>query len=149
MKISTIHTAEIRGDPISAASGSGGQAFSQFFHQQSNDQERGEYQDRIKKLFDEIRQSAPSLLQKCNLQNFENYREKLADLMDELLHHTYLFQSEQIQDSYGRRKVYATVTIVNQKMKELGEDLLAENKEQLKFISRVDEIRGLLMDLFS
>ena len=149
MKISTIHTAEIRGDSISAASASGGQAFSQFFQQHSNDQERGEYQERIQTLFDEIWKSAPSLLQKCNLQNFEHYREKLTDLMEELLHHTYLFQSENVQDSYGRRKVYATVTVVSQKMKELGEDLLAENTEQLKFISRVDEIRGLLMDLFS
>jgi len=149
MKISTIHTAEIRGDSVSAASASGGQEFSQFFQQHSNDQERGEYQERIQSLFDEIRESAPSLLQKCNLQNFERYREKLTELMEELLRHTYLFQSEHIQDSYGRRKVYATVTVVSQKMKELGEDLLSENTEQLKFISRVDEIRGLLMDLFS
>lgn len=149
MKISTIHTAEPRNETIAAPSGSGHQAFSQLLQQQTDGQERQGYQERIKTLLDELRQSAPSLLQKCNLTDFEVYRVKISDLMEELLHHAYLFQSEHVRDSSGRRKVYATVTVVNQKMKELGENLLAENREQLNFIGKVDEIRGLLMDLFS
>jgi uncharacterized protein YaaR (DUF327 family) len=150
MEISALKAAGARSETVTAAAPkSGSQSFSQSFQQQMNEQERREYRDRIGKLFDEIREKAPALLKMRDLTAFETYREKIAVLMDEILHHAYLFQPERVRDNYGHQKVYSTVTVVDQKLEKLGEELLSENSEQLDFISRIDEIRGLILDLFS
>ena len=150
MEISNIRASGTSGEYVpSTARKSGGQAFSQSFQQQMNEQERDEYQKKIRTLFDEINESGPSLMKKRDMVVFEAYREKLSTLMDEILHHAYLFQPEQVRDGYGRQKIFATITVVDQKMQQLGEDLFAQNGEQLNLLSRVDEIRGLILDLFS
>ena len=127
----------------------GGQAFSGAFQQQMDDRERQNYRARITNLFQEIRESAPRLLERRDLAVFEEYRMQIAELMEEILHHAYLFESVDVRDGSGRRKVFATVTVVDQKLKELGDDLLAENSPQLDLLGRVDEIRGMILDLFS
>jgi uncharacterized protein YaaR (DUF327 family) len=147
-KIGSDHVRE--GNYIPAAAHKGGEpSFSQSFHQQMNQQEKDEYQRQIQLLFDEISKSAPSLMKKRDMTAFETYRERISTLMDEILHHAYLFQPERVRDGYGRQRVFATITVVDRKMKKLGEELFAENSEQLDLLSRVDEIRGLIMDLFS
>lgn len=133
---------------ISVSGKSCSQAFSRSFHQQMDEQERKEYQEKINSLLDGIRADASALLKNGNLELFEGYRMRLSDLMEEIIHHAYLFQSERIRDGYGRRRVLATVSVVDRKMKQMGEELLSENRQQLDLMSRIDEIRGLIMDLF-
>ena len=150
MPISGIKASGARAETVSiAVHNKGGQAFPQSFQQQMDEQERRKYQDRIINLFEEVRKCAPELLEKRDMSVFEEYREKIAELMGEILHHAYLFQPENVRDHYGQRRVYATVTVVDQKMKKLGEELLTQSSEQLNLIGRVDEIRGLILDLFS
>lgn len=127
----------------------GGQAFSGAFQQQMNDRERQNYRARITNLFHEIQENAPRLLERRDLAVFEEYRMQISELMEEILHHAYLFESVNVRDGSGRRKVFATVTVVDQKLKELGDKLLAENSPQLDLLGRVDEIRGMILDLFS
>lgn len=149
MDVSNVRRGATGDYVASAAHKNGGNAFSQSFQQQMDQQERDEYQHQIQLLFEEIGETAPSLLKKRDMMAFETYRQRISTLMDEILHHAYLFQPERVRDGYGRQRVFATITIVDQKMEKLGEELFAENSEQLDLLSRVDEIRGLIMDLFS
>lgn len=100
-------------------------------------------------LFEEIRGDAGHLLSERDLILFEGYRQRMTLLLKEILHHAYLFQPERVKDGRGQERIYATVTVVDEKLDRLGVDLLSENREQLDIMSRVDEIRGLVMDLFS
>lgn len=127
----------------------GGQAFAGAFQQQMNDRERQDYRERIANLFDKIRENAPRMLERRDLSVFEEYRAQITELMEEILHHAYLFEPVNIRDGSGRRKVFSTVTVVDQRLKELGDELLAENSKQLDLLGRVDEIRGLILDLLS
>lgn len=150
MDISRVGRRENTGAYIPAASSkSEERSFSQSFGQQMDDQQRQEYRERVEALFGEIRKDAQNLLFKKNLAQFEAYRQRISVLLGEILHHAYLFESEKVRDGRGRERIYATVSVVDDKMKELGNDLLKENSEQLNLISRMDEIRGLIMDLFS
>lgn len=134
---------------IPVAVHTGGQAFTGAFQQEMNDRQRQGYRQRIADLFDEIRESAPRMLERRDLSVFEEYRAQIAELMEEILHHAYLFEPVNIRDGSGRRRIFSTVTVVDQKLKELGDQMLAENSRQLDLLGRVDEIRGLILDLFS
>lgn len=127
----------------------GGQAFSGAFQQQMGERERQDYRQRISDLFEEISTDASRMLERRDLALFEGYRTRIAEMMAEILHHAYLFEPVNVRDGSGRRKVFATVTVVDEKLKELGDKLLEENGPQLDLLGRVDEIRGLILDLFS
>jgi uncharacterized protein len=147
MAISVTKTSSSGVMPVAVHTG--GQAFSSAFQQQMGDRERQDYRQRISDLFEEIREDASRLLDQRDLSVFEGYRTRIAEMMEEILHHAYLFEPVNVRDGFGRRKVFATITVVDQKLKELGDELLAENKPQLDLLGRVDEIRGLILDLFS
>lgn len=150
MDISGVGRAESTGAYIPApASKNGGSSFSQSFQQQMNNQERQEYQKQIEALFGEMSRDAQNLLKGRNLSQFEAYRQRITFLLGEILHHAYLFEPERVRDGSGRERVFATIAVVDERMDRLGADLLSENSEQLNFMSRIDEIRGLIMDLFS
>jgi Uncharacterized protein conserved in bacteria len=150
MDVSVSKTGSTPGVYVAAsAPKGGGQAFSQAFQQQMDEQERGEYRERVEILFEELHGSARNLLRQGDLTEFETYRNKISELMDEILHHAYLFQPERVRDGFGRQRIFATIQVVDEKMERLGKDLLSENREQLDFLSRIDEVRGLIMDLFS
>lgn len=150
MDISRVGRKENAGAYVPAATPKNGEkSFSQSFGQQMNDQQRQEYRERVEALFGEIRKDAQNLLSRKDMAQFEAYRQRISLLLDEILHHAYLFESKKVRDGRGRERVYAMVSVVDDKMKELGNELLEENSEQLDLISRMDEIRGLIMDLFS
>lgn len=128
---------------------SGDSSFNQSFQQQMDHQERQEYQRQAEALFEELRSDAGRLLRERDLTLFENYRQRMALLLKEILCHAYLFRPERVRDGRGQERIYATVTVVDEKLDQLGAELLSENKKQLDIMSRVDEIRGLVMDLFT
>jgi uncharacterized protein YaaR (DUF327 family) len=55
--------------------------------------------------------------------------------------------SESITDRYGHQRVFETINIIDIKLDALAKDILLENSDKLDYISRVDEIRGLIMDM--
>ncbi len=136
--------------PYVAAVGSKGseQGFSQSFQQEMNNQEKRKYQEQLEEIFQEITENAQEILKRADLTQFEVYRKKISGLMREILQHAYLFQPEKVRDGSGHQRVYAMVTVVDERLEQMGNELIAQNGAQLDLISRVDEIRGLIMDLF-
>ena len=103
----------------------------------------------MKELLDDFQESAENICRKTDMGQFQDYCNKLGDILSEILSNAYLFQGEKVKDSTGRQRVFATVAIIDDKLKMIGDDLVVGNSTQLEFISRIDEIRGLITDLFS
>ncbi|HHV63604.1 MAG TPA: YaaR family protein [Peptococcaceae bacterium] len=58
-------------------------------------------------------------------------------------------QEESVWDYRGQPKILARVTKINRALEELGEQILATQKEPLKILAKIDEIKGLIIDLFA
>ena len=58
------------------------------------------------------------------------------------------FSRENFLDRRGRHRVYGIVRLVDEKLDELAQELMKDEKDNLSILSKVDEIRGLLLDLF-
>jgi uncharacterized protein YaaR (DUF327 family) len=50
-------------------------------------------------------------------------------------------------DRRGRHRIYTTVKKVNAKLEELTEEILKQEKDNLKIIGRIEDIRGLILDI--
>lgn len=58
-------------------------------------------------------------------------------------------QEETSWDYQGRPKVMARIGKIDQVLDELGKQLLDEQSEPLEILTKIDEIRGMIIDLFA
>ncbi len=119
------------------------------FREHLGRQLKEEYRRHIDTLFDELTALADTILGRADLSMFERYRGRLRELLTEALKNAYILNSEYVTDLNGRQRVFATISIIDSKLDDLAKDILQENSGKLDYLSRVDEIRGLILDMLS
>jgi uncharacterized protein len=101
-----------------------------------------------------------SLLQQIDTQSEElrkgatpagikRYRKLVQAFMKEALGRSYELNQESHWDRSGNRKVMVTVKRINQSLEELTDSLINKEKKQIDLVAKLDEIRGLLVDLYA
>lgn len=134
---------------VKAANRNGGQGFSQAFQQSADEQEKRELSDKVTEILDEISGYASGIGEQADFGLFHSYCSRLGAVLNEILEKAYLFRSERVMDRSGHQRVFATIQVVDEQLDRLGSEIMAGNSSRIEFISKVDEIRGLLTDLFS
>jgi uncharacterized protein len=137
----------IGGYGVSSVAGSSGGSTGDAFKEQLRQQLKDEYKKHISSLFDELSALADTFLGRIDISAFERYRQQLKDLLQEAIKNAYVLSSEHVTDMYGRQRVFETIHIIDSKLDDLAKDILLSCSNNLDYLSRVDEIRGLLMDL--
>ena len=105
------------------------------------------YAVRIQELKKKIDDQGSRLSDKVDVKEFEKYRLLIREFLDEIVSNGYTFQREDAYASRGRHRYIATVKIIDQKLDELGKEVMKEQADQIEILSRIDDIRGLLLDL--
>ena len=75
--------------------------------------------------------------------------EAMNEFMNEIATHTHQFSRENFLYRKGRHRVYGIVKKINQTLDELAEELLREEKDHIAILSKIDEIKGLILDIFT
>ncbi|MBO7336691.1 MAG: YaaR family protein, partial [Lachnospiraceae bacterium] len=63
--------------------------------------------------------------------------------------HSHKFERENFLDKRGRHRVYGMIKLIDENLDALTEELLKEEKDAMAILTRVDEIRGLLLDIMT
>lgn len=95
-----------------------------------------------------IDQQSAALKKSLTVAGVKRYRELVGEFMKEALHDSYQLTGESKWDRMGNRKEYVIVKRVNESLEELMAALAGQAKEQLDLIAKLDEIRGMLVDLY-
>ena len=130
----------------SVSAGSGGNT-SGGFRDQLGSQLKDDYKNRVKAIFDELVALSEDMLVRINILAFEKYLSQMKALLSEIVKNAYVLNAEHIMELSGRQRVFASVGIVDQKLDDLAKDVLNQNSDKLDYLSKVDEIRGLIMDM--
>ena len=117
------------------------------FRQSFTKQLKEHYQGRVIALFDEIDEQAARSFTNMDLANFEKYLSLIKDLVNEVVGNAFALKKECVWDKLGRQRIYSTVSIIDERLDELATDIIDRHIERITFISRIDEIRGLIMDM--
>lgn len=78
----------------------------------------------------------------------KKYRRLVASFIREAMGQTYELNEETHWDRSGNRKSYITVRNINKALEELTEEVMTREKKQIDLVARLDEIRGMLLDLY-
>lgn len=78
----------------------------------------------------------------------KKYRRLVASFIKEAMSQTYELNEETHWDRSGNRKSYITVRNINKALEELTDEVMNREKKQINLVARLDEIRGMLLDLY-
>ena len=78
-----------------------------------------------------------------------HYRSLVSDFMHEVVTRSHQFTRENFLDRRGRRRVYGIVRLVDKKLDELARELISTEKDHINILDRIDEIKGLLLDIMA
>ncbi|MBZ4654550.1 MAG: hypothetical protein JG781_1907 [Peptococcaceae bacterium] len=102
--------------------------------------------DEILKKLDEVGQR---LAKNFSVYDLKLYKETLKNFLHNTLGRVYDLKEETGWTRQGRPKVYQRIEVINGELEELSRLVLAEQKDPLKILEKMDHIRGLLVDLYS
>ncbi|MDE6567650.1 MAG: YaaR family protein [Lachnospiraceae bacterium] len=111
--------------------------------------EEHELQAQLTVMMEEITQQGHRLGKRRDIRDMKQYRKLIQEFMNEIVSHSHEFSRENFLDKKGRHRVYGIIRQVNQALDELAEELLAEEKDNISILSKIDEIRGLLLDILT
>ncbi len=111
--------------------------------------EENELQASLAVMMEDITQQGKTLGKRMDVRDMKLYRKMIKEFMNEIAGHSHKFSRENFLDKKGRHRVYGIVKQVNETLDELAAELLKEEKDHIAILSKIDEIRGLLLDIFT
>ncbi len=130
----------------SIAAGSGGNTRGSF-QDQLGGQLKDDYKNRVQIILDEMAALSADMLDRVSILAFERYINQIKSLLSEIIKNAYVLNSEHITELGGRQRIFSSVGVVDQKLDDLAKDFLDKDGDKLDYLSKVDEIRGLIMDM--
>ena len=105
--------------------------------------------ERLSVMMQEITMHGEKLGKHMDVRDMKHYRRLIQEFMNEIVNRSHKFSRENFLDRRGRHRVYGMIKRVNVVLDELAGELIKEEKDTLAILSKVDEIRGLLLDIIT
>ena len=119
----------------------------QVFRRTLTDMTKEMYVTRLNDMKKAIDDQGALLAERVDVKDLEKYRRLIREFLDEIVSNGYTFSREDAYASRGRHRYIATVKVVDQKLDELGKEVMKEQADKIEVLNKIDDIRGLLMDL--
>lgn len=105
--------------------------------------------ERLNAMMEEITMQGKKLGKKMDVRDMKHYRRLIKDFMNEVVNRSHKFSRENFLDRRGRHRVYGMIKRVDEALDELAGELIKEEKDAIAILDKVDEIRGLLLDIMT
>ena len=114
----------------------------------SNIEEEG-LAERLNLMVQEIVMQGDKIVKRMDVRDMRRYRTLIKDFMNEIVNRSHKFSRENFLDRRGRHRVYGIIRLVDEKLDELAQALVSDECDKIAILAKVDEIRGLLLDILA
>jgi len=118
------------------------------FRNQLSKAEDNNFEQHLEKLVKDIIIQGETLAKRIDVKELRTYRKLISEFLDLAIGNSKKFSKQNLLDKRGRRKVYAIIRNVNNELDLLTQDVMNGEKENISLLKRLDDIRGLILDLF-
>lgn len=108
-----------------------------------------ELQQKVDGLLSDITAQGNRLAEHMDIRDMKQYRELIREFMNEVVFRSHKFSRENFLDRKGRHRVYGIIKLIDSNLDELAQALVADEKDHISILSRIGEIRGLLLDILT
>jgi uncharacterized protein YaaR (DUF327 family) len=107
------------------------------------------WQESLNKLLRQLDEVGSRLSRSFSLYDLRNYKDLLQHFLKETQGRVYVMRQQIGWSRFGKSKLYQRIERINLELDELTKITLNQQKDPLKMLNKLDEIRGLLVDLYS
>ena len=103
----------------------------------------------LQSFLDRLKTQGTKLSETLSLRDLKDFRDIVKAFLRSTFGQSRKMQDESSWDSQGRPKIMARVAKIDHALDELGKQLLDQQAKPLEILTKIDEIRGLIVDLFA
>ena len=105
--------------------------------------------ERLSLMLQDITMQGKKIAKHTDIRDMKKYRTLIKDFMNEVAGHSHKFSIENFLDRRGRHRVYGIIRQIDSALDELAEELMKEEKDNIAILGKVDEIRGMILDILT
>lgn len=112
------------------------------------DRHFGQAQEEIlKQMAKDIEKQGERLAEHVDISELKVYKKLVSEFLNEAVRSSTRFQKESFLDRRGRHRVYAIIKSINENLDKLTQEVLQAERNHLTILGRIEDIRGLILDL--
>jgi hypothetical protein len=96
-----------------------------------------------------IDEQGEKLSKKRTFEELVKYKNMIQEFIKEAVEQMYKVKEEYSSYGSGNHKVYTIIEKVDENLEELTELVLSKQSTQLEILDRLDEVRGMLVDIYT
>ncbi len=105
--------------------------------------------ERLSLMLQDITMQGKKIAKHTDIRDMKKYRTLIKDFMNEVAGHSHKFSRENFLDRRGRHRVYGIIRQIDSALDELAQELMKEEKDNIAILGKVDEIRGMILDILT
>ncbi len=105
------------------------------------------FNDKMKKLMEDIFVQGEKLGKTVDVKELRVYKMLLKEFLNQVIDNSNRYTKTSNLDRRGRHKVFVTVQKINKEIDALTDEMLEKQKDEVKILQKVQDIRGLVLDL--
>ena len=109
--------------------------------------EEKDLQGRLTSMIQDITDQGDKIAKHMDIKDMKRYRELVKGFLNEVVNRSHEFSRENFLDKRGRHRVYGIVKLVDKNLGDLADELLKDEQDHLEIVGKIDNIRGLLLDV--
>lgn len=99
-------------------------------------------------LLEDIDSTSLEFGKRPNQENLKKYRKAVGSFLDYVLKQAYKLDETYSTVRGGKTKVHLKIEIIDEKLEKIADMVLREQAEGLMVLKKLDEIRGMIFDLY-
>lgn len=119
------------------------------FKQKLSEIEQEHIRDELKTLFNKIETQSGKLQDKLFIEDLVEYKKLVREFLDITVNNSHVFYKENSLDRRGRHRIYSLVKKVDNELDELTKDFLNIENNRIKILRRLDDVKGMLLDILT
>lgn len=104
--------------------------------------------EKLSVLLERIDKQADRLSKNIDIKEVIVYKKLISEFLKESVDAMVKFSKTNFLDRRGRHRVYTIIKRVDTELEELTKDVLNNEKDNIKVVKRLDDIRGLILDIY-
>ena len=111
--------------------------------------EEASLKERLNLMLEDIVQQGKKIAKRTDISEMRQYRQLIKEFLNEVVNLSHQLSREKMRQRRGRHRVYGIVKLIDKNLDELAEELIKDEKDNIAILNKIDEIRGLLLDILT
>jgi uncharacterized protein YaaR (DUF327 family) len=109
----------------------------------------GGFREKLQNLLERIDHQAQKLSERLDIAELKRYRTLVTEFIDLSVKHSTQYHREHTLDGRGRHRIFAIVKKVDLELENLTREVLRTQKDNIGVLAKLDDIRGMLVDIMT